>query len=257
MPIQIALDHPTRLLKNKIQEVSKNFLGAFGFSYFQYLRCFANGSASLLTNNTGPFELMAEMENTPVIFSSYEEEHEKAHSYWFLWDEELPEFPVGIARERFNVHCGLTLVRRSKTYYDMIAVGLPNDVANPAGFYLNKLHAIEQFVKEFDYDNKDLIECMNKNPIALPKPYRDVNYQDICLTEGKIVVAGKTGMTHITAQELACLRLLLQGSPLKKIARTLAVSPRTVETYLQRIRLRTGFATRAELERMMSLCSAG
>lgn len=254
MPLQISLDHPTLALKEKVQEVSGNFLNSFGFSYFQYLRCYADGSIGLLTNNTGLIEQLQHVDNSPVVFSSYESEHENAHSYWFLWDEELPEAPVQLAREKLNMRNGLTLVRRSKNYYDMIAVALPSEQANPGGFYLNKLKAIEQFVNEFDVDNKDLIELMNKNRLVLPEPYRDVNYKNICLTSGKITVVGKYGKTYITAQELACLRLLLQGAAYKKIAQVLDVSPRTVETYILRVRQRTGYTSRVEFERMLSLC---
>ena len=256
MSLQISLDHPTLALKAKVQEVSGNFLETFGFSYFQYLRCFADGSIGLLTNNTGLMEYFQHVDNSPVVFSSFENEHENAHSYWFLWDEELPEAPVQLAREKFNIRNGLTLVRRSKNYYDMIAVALPSEQANPGSFYLNKLKAIEQFVNEFDTDNQDLIGLMNKNPISLPEAYRDDNYENICLTKGKITVAGKYEMTHVTAQELACLRLFIQGASHKKIAQQLEISSRTVEAYMIRVRQRTGLSSRAEIERTMSLCSA-
>lgn len=254
MSFQIPLDNPTFLLKPKIQEISKNFLDAFGFSYFQYLRCFADGSVGLLTNDTNLIEYSQYVDNSPAIFSSFKNEHEKAPSYWFLWDEELPEMPVQLAREKFNIRNGLTLVRRSKNYYDMIAVALPNEQANPASFYLNKLKAIEQFIKEFDVNNKNLIELMNKNPIVLPNASRDVNYKNICLNKSKFIVTGKYGMTHITTQELACLRLLLQGASHKKIAQVLEISTRTVETYILRVKQRTGFSSRIELEGMISLC---
>ena len=256
MALQISLDHPVLMLRPKIQEVSKNFLEIFGFSYFQYLRCFADGSVGLLTNNTGLMEYFQHVDNSPVVFSSFKNEHENAHSYWFLWDEELPETPVQLAREKFNIRNGLTLVRRTKNYYDMIALALPKDHANPASFYLNKLKAIEQFIKEFDADNKDLIALMNKNPLVLPKAYRDVNYEKICLTSGKITIPGKYGLTHITAQELACLRLFIQGASHKKMAQELEISSRTAETYLLRVKQRTGLSSRVELERMMSLCAA-
>lgn len=256
MSLQISLDHPTLALKAKVQEVSGNFLETFGFSYFQYLRCFADGSIGLLTNDTGLMEYFQHVNNSPVVFSSFENEYENAHSYWFLWDEKLPESPVQLAREKFNIRNGLTLVRRSKNYYDMIAVALPSEQANPSSFYLNKLRAIEQFVNEFDADNKDLIALMNKNPIVLPDTYRDVNYKKICLTKGKITVAGKYGATHITAQELACLRLFIQGVSHKKIAQELEISSRTIETYMMRVKQRTGLSTRAEIERMMSLSSS-
>ncbi len=253
MALHISLDHPTLKLKEKIQEVCQNFLNEFGFNYFQYLRCFADGSVSLLTNHTGLFEYFQEIKNTPVVFSSFEEENKNADSYWFLWDEKLPEMPVQLAREKFNIRNGLTLVRRSKHYYDMIAVALPSEQSNPGSFYLNKLKGIEQFVNSFDADNKDLITIMKKNPIALPKAYQDVNRDKICLKEGKISVSGKYGQTHITLQELACLRLLLQGAAHKKIATILEISTRTVETYMVRIKQRTGFSTQTEFERMLCL----
>lgn len=252
MPLKVAIDHPTLELKPKIQTVCKDFLNTFGFSYFQYLRCYADGSVGLLTNDTNLFEYIQTVENSPVVASSFKNEHVNFHSYWFLWDEELPEAPVEIAREKFNIRNGITLVRRSKDYYDMIAVALPKEQPNPGSFYLNKLKGIEQFVHEFDKDNRALIDIMDKNPIALPQPYRDPNYKDICLTNGRVKVTGKLGITHITTQELACLRLLSQRASYKKIAQILEISPRTVESYLLRIKQRTGYTQRLDLERMIA-----
>ena len=162
MPLHLSRDNPTWTLKNKIQEVSQSFLNAHGFSYFQYLRCYVDGSIGLLTNDTRLIEFFPQMENEPVVFSSFEEEHERSHAYWFLWDEELPEAPVSLAREQFHIHNGLTLVRRSKEYYDMIAVALPKEQENAGSFYLNKMKAIENFIHEFDRDNKDFIHDMKK-----------------------------------------------------------------------------------------------
>jgi DNA-binding CsgD family transcriptional regulator len=209
-----------------------------------------------LTNNTGLFEYFQNIENEPVVFSSFENEHENVHSYWFLWDEELPSTPVQIAREKYNIHNGLTLVRRNKNYYDMIAVALPYEHENPGSFYLNKLKAIEQFIFNFDLENKELIQLLNKNPIALPESYRDVNYKEMCLTQGRINVIGKNGATYLTIQEIACLRLMLQGATHKQIAKIYEISPRTVETYLVRIKQRTGLSSLMEMERMLYLCSA-
>jgi|GEM_PF-1236151 len=256
MSVKLPVNHPILESKHKVQEVTANFLEAFGFNYFQYLRCFANGSFGLLTNNTGLTEYFSHVDNSPVIFSSFEEGHEKIHSYWFLWDEALPDMPVTLAREKFNLRNGLTLVRRSKDYYDMIAVACSTEQANPGGFYLNKLKAIEKYVQEFDANNKDLIALMTKSRFVLPEAYRDVNYKKICLAQNKITVRGKYGLTHITAQELACLRLLIQGATHKTIAQALEISSRTVETYILRIKQRTGFGSRVELAHMLALCSA-
>ena len=253
MAIKIALDHPTIALKTKIQELCSDFFDTLGLNYFQYLRCYADGSIGLLTNHTGLIEHFQHVDNAPVVFSSFGEEHQNAPSYWFLWDEELPEMPVQLAREKFNLRNGITLVRRSKNYYDMIAVTSPIEQANSGAFYLNKLKAMEQFINEFDIKNKELIKVMDDNPILLPEPYRDINYQKICLTQGKFAVLGKEGMTYITAQELACLRLFVKGMSYKYIALILGISHRTVETYLQRVKQRTKCSSRTELEQIIPL----
>jgi len=71
MSLQIALDHPTLILKPKLQGVSKNFLNMFKFNYFQYLRCYADGSIGLLTNFTDLVEYFMHVDNSPVVFSSF------------------------------------------------------------------------------------------------------------------------------------------------------------------------------------------
>ncbi len=254
MSIAININHPTWLLKDNIQTITQPFLQQFGFNYFQYLRCFNDGSIGLLTNNTGLTEHFQTLDNTPVVYSSFTSEHSQQGAYWFLWDEALPAHPVSIVREKFSVCSGLTYVRRAPTYYDMIAVALPSPHAQPGGFYLNKLKAIESFVYDFDKQHQVLIKLMNKHPIALAPHARDVNYEKICLPQGKIFVQGKNGPTYITAQELACLRLLSSGFAYKEIAHQLNISTRTVETYLQRIKLRTHFSTTRELLRLLLAC---
>ncbi|WP_233590638.1 hypothetical protein [Legionella qingyii] len=71
MSLIVDLNHPIFLLKNKVVEASKNLLDAFGFNYFQYLRCFADGSINCLTNNTGLIEYFQQIDNAPVVFSSF------------------------------------------------------------------------------------------------------------------------------------------------------------------------------------------
>lgn len=251
MGIKITLDHPTIALKSKIQEISADFLNRHGLNYFQFLRCYDNGSIGLLTNNTGLLEHFQYVDNAPVVFSSFTDEHQSSSSYWFLWDEELPEMPVQLAREQFNIRNGITLVRRSKHYYDMIAVATPVEPDNAGAFYLNKLKSIEYFINEFEIANHELIRLMNKHPLLLPEPYRDINYKKICLTKGTVSVRGKTGESYITTQELACLRLLIQGKSYKQIAQIMDISPRTVETYLQRVKHRTGLTLQNEIELMI------
>jgi DNA-binding CsgD family transcriptional regulator len=240
MAVSISRNHSIFQLKDKVQEISNELKTNFGFSYFQYLRCYNDGSAGLLLNDTNLTEYFwNQPTNIPLIYSSFREEHETRHSYWFLWDEELPEYPVNLARNQFNICNGLTLVRRSRDYYDMIAVAMPSNLANAGSFYLNKLPAIEQFIIKFDKNEKELISNMHKDRIHLPDPHRDKNYQKICLNSRHLEIQSKHGITYITSQELACIRLLCSGLSYKETAHILDISPRSVETYLSRAKIRT------------------
>jgi two-component system response regulator NreC len=52
---------------------------------------------------------------------------------------------------------------------------------------------------------------------------------------------------HLTAREIEVLRLIALGHTSAEVARTLTLSPRTVETHRARIHKKLGLATRAEL----------
>ena len=88
---------------------------------------------------------------------------------------------------------------------------------------------------------------LNQQRIALPAQHRDDNYRALCLPQGRHAIEN----TYITAQELACLRLLFQGASHKQAAKCLNFSYRTVDTYLMRIKQRTGFSSWTDLERIL------
>lgn len=246
----ISRDHSLFQSRDRMKQLTRELETNFGVSYFQYLRCFNDGSVGLLLSDTSLTEYFWNQSlTTPLVYSSFKEENKQSHSYWFLWDEELPHYPVNLARE-FNIFSGITLVRRSKYYYDMIAVAMPKIVDNPGSFYLNKIHGIEQFIIKFDKTEKELLSTMNKDKIALPKVHRDENYQKICLNSEQIKIKGRNGITHVTSQEMACIRLLCSGLSQKEVAQILDISPRSVETYLYRARIRTGFSL-AEIKALM------
>ncbi len=253
MSFTLSKNHPILQLSDAVSEICHDFLKLHGFNYFQYLRCHKDGSMSVLTNDTSLLKYFVELDFP--IFSSYQEDHVQRSSYWFLWDEELPWLPVKIAREKSNFHHGMTFVRRSPLYYDMIAFALPSQIRNPASYYMSRLKSLEWFIHWFDLNGKDLLKTVTEDPIFLPETNRDINYQNLCLEKKfQFPIQGSLGETYITAQELSCVRLKTQGYGYKDIGRLLSLSPRTVETYLMRLKLRSGISSHSEFIKMMSQC---
>lgn len=252
MVLQLPISHPIIQLAPCVDAICNSFLKHHGFTYFQYLRCYKDGSISLLHNYTKL--LMHFIELDLSVLSSYREEHHLLHTYWFFWDEELPKLPVEIARDYHNLYHGVTLVRRGREYYDMIAVALPEPRLNVASFYMSRLKAIEQFIAFFEQEGKTLLQKVIQVPLALPEANQDKNHQQLCLHKKRIFVKGAHGETYLTSQELGCIRLLLQGYTYKEIGRTFNISTRTVETYIGRAKERCGFLHHRQFDKMLSIC---
>ncbi len=102
MSVILSKNHPIFQVSESVSDLCHTFLQAHGFNYFQYLRCYFNGSTTLLTNDTRLLEYFIELDFP--IFSSFREDHHQKPSYWFLWEEELPWLPVKIARERVGLY---------------------------------------------------------------------------------------------------------------------------------------------------------
>lgn len=53
--------------------------------------------------------------------------------------------------------------------------------------------------------------------------------------------------SNLTKRELECLFYLSRGYTIKEVAKTLELSPKTVDQYMERIRLRLNLSLRSEL----------
>src|SRR4051812_19292066 len=112
MKFKVDLNHPIWSLSDAVGQYSQEFMKSHGLSYFQYLRCYADGSIACLVNTVELFKTFLTYD-FPIL-SSFDQDHEKYPSYIFFWDEELPSIPVNIAREKHGMYHGVTLVKRHK-----------------------------------------------------------------------------------------------------------------------------------------------
>ena len=120
----------------------------------------------------------------PIIFSSYESSQEQIHSYWFLWDENylLPQYN-GQRNVPFlsRYHLG----QACKALLRYIAVASSQERVDSGSFYLSILNELQFFISNFEREQQSLVASMDKHRLLLATPYRDVNYQNLCLSSGK------------------------------------------------------------------------
>lgn len=253
MAFNINRNHPSLVLSSKVSEVGKEFIQHHNLRYFTYLRCYEDGKITSLANDSALYLYFFEFETR--IFTSAPEDN--AQTYIYLWDELADRSTLlDYSKEKLNMHHGMTIVRRHKHYYDLFAFALPEAKPNALSYYLSHLKQFEQFSNDFLHKGSDLIHTVENQKVLLPPHMQDQHLSKICLGDKPLrhEVIGKQGSTYITSQEFSCLQFLSQGKSYKEAASLLSISPRTFETYLNRMKTRTGFSGRKELFDLLSVC---
>ena len=144
-------------------------------------------------------------------------------------------------RESCQLAFPFTLVKRNTTYTEYtVYFSNPNN-QQIINYYYNNLHILKNFKNLFCQDFNKLIKESEKQKIILP--WRDTNPRK-SQTPGDVskhdLINSKLAaiQMQLSSQEIRCLYYLLAGYPNKKIARLLAISPRTVEKYIDSLKIK-------------------
>lgn len=224
---------------NALQTTSAPLLKKLGCHYFQYLKVFQDGSFSFMTTQPKWDEFtirLLEKTNKPAVYSHIDSHTLEKNKYIFLWDPNLPKYPVKLARE-FDITNGMTFVERHEDFYYMFAFAAPASQSSIIDKYFNSLDDMNEFIQNFKYQQRRLISDIDKNRYHVALHRQDNNLE-------KMLLAPKQtrniflNNSHLTPQELACIKELAKGLTYKEIANKLNISHRTVETYLNRVRQR-------------------
>jgi DNA-binding CsgD family transcriptional regulator len=111
-------------------------------------------------------------------------------------------------------------------------IGKPNMV----NYYFNNLEFLQQFINEYKNNAKDLIIKVSKEPIAVPGHNR--------ILTNPIITSPKRDLTR---REIDILKGLYLGLTAKEIAISLNLSHRTVESYIENIKNKTGLSRKTAL----------
>jgi len=251
--MRLDLNHPSLTLSKIVSELAHDFLKNHNFNYFVFIRYYRDGSLDLLVNNPNIF--LKYVESGYPLVTSIIKDIPIPYSYIMYWEDYLNKLSsIQFIKEKLNLHQGLSLIRRHKTHYDLMALAMPEVKENVVSYYLTNLHNFEIFRERFIEQAKELLAIVEKQKIILPSFQPEIKPSERA-SDGihqRYEILGMHGVTYLTQQEFLCLHLLHKGQTYKEIALRLCISPRTVETYLKRIREKTGCLTRHDLFYLLS-----
>lgn len=158
--------------------------------------------------------------------------------YFFVWPS--PEINDVIFNNiyRFNIYGGLSIYKRMNDYVETFHfAGTPGvDMIN---FYINNKQFLISIVENFITKANDLIDIKDNSILGFHTgQYILDSFNDTSPLKRKSVVYINGKEISMGPQEFRCFKLLAKGFSTKWIAKELEVSPRTVETHLNSIKLK-------------------
>ncbi len=135
----------------------------------------------------------------------------------------------------------------------------PEKHQDPNG-YLSIIPYLERFILYFNAAAADLLGPVSELPLAVCQDHpaifslspsaHDTHLLNKFLKEtsiNKIPIYDKKGISYLSKQETLCLSLVAQGKSAKEIAHLIQLSPRTIESYLASIKIKTGKSSKSAL----------
>ncbi len=228
-----------------VSKIAEPFLKRNLLNYFQFGRCYADGSHLPLVTNAD--FLSARLSANNGVRSAINEHQVDAHTFIFLWNESLALEDTNQARE-FDLDNGICFVERHTDFYDLIAFAAPRSEKNINNFYLNNIGSLKRFIREFKDQGEELIEQAESYRLHLPQHLQDQNKEKMLWKKNKsISIAAHGSNARLSLKEYECLELVANGMVLREIAEKMNISTRTVETYLDRVKSKLGLSKKSEL----------
>lgn len=238
-----------------IDEIARPLQKYFSVTSFVYGKNYHDGSEIRLTNQ--PAWIEHYYKNALYLNSGFEQDPSKLQSGYAVWSHLTHHQPVLSEARCFNIDHGLSIIQKTSDGCEFYFLGTTTDKPFVANLLLNNLEFLHQFTFYFKEKANKIIKKVDQNRIIIPKKFSKVTSQEqglpntnTAINLQKILSFKKLhldGGISLSARELACAKLLLQGKSARLIAEALFLSPRTVETHLKHLKEKLYCHTKTEL----------
>lgn len=169
----------------------------------------------------------------------------------------LPENPLFSALYDFNIWNGITLFERHETYFEVWGFSTCKDNLQIYEIYREEISMLKRFVFYFKENFVNLINNIDKTQMFILKD--NINLMSFSsgnkfrmdfLNKTKInkfYLNSAKNNCYLTKRELECLFHISSGKSMKETARFLHLSPRTVEQYLNNIKIKLNTTSKSKI----------
>jgi len=153
----------------------------------------------------------------------------------------------------FNIWNFLIISKKFANHSEFWFFGTTRDNTEILNYYLNHINVFKEFTLYFRNYFSEIIDHHNPSQLIVSK-LKSIDYNDEqddkvvrLLQEIKIKAYHLKDDIYLSQREKDCLHYLASGRTMKEIARLINLSPRTVEYYINTLKLKTNSHTKSNL----------
>ncbi len=259
LPDYVSLDHIAFTSSDDIKKMMKPLREKFGITYLAHSIVYCDGYATTLISDVDvmihwvveQFSLPGSNPAGPKIPSG---------SYFVPYLDDIYPIPYRKAMsEIFHVDNMLMIVESSEEQDELFCFATEPDNRKIVNVYFNNLDVFRRFITSFKIKADHLIKLAIKERVPVSLSLSDsieTHVRELVLPdhEKKLVlnelnpkkIPIDNGL-YLTAREVDCLLLCSQGKSATKIAKTIAISNRTVEMHLENAKRKLGCNRKSQL----------
>lgn len=165
---------------------------------------------------------------------------------YFVWlTKDYPEMLIDAATN-FDISNGVSIVHRHKDYIDFFGFGSSRNNFSIINFYINNLDLLQKYSSYFTEQSKSLITSSEKDKLILVNP-TEQNRNEANSPSNLIFNKVSTPQIKLSNRQYHCAKLLILGKTYKEIATAFNLSVRTVEDYVEQLKIKFGCRNKSEL----------
>lgn len=235
--MQLQNNHPFLTASRDMIELS-NPIKNLGITYFTYSRCYKTGERVWLTTHA---DLLENYCIKKYYLTGNTESHPEQYvAQTVLWST-LPNQVVFEDARNFNVGSGIFIIQPKSDYCEFYGFGGENHDGKIINVFLTHLNSLNNFISNFNDKANLLIHQAEQAKISFPYHEGMGNF----LKSNKDVVSNQ--ILNLTKRQKECAYLLLQGKTAKEISEITNLSRRTIETYLNNLKIKLNCHNKASL----------
>ena len=236
--------------KDRLQELCTPLSSHLGISYFRYMKFFYDGKYLSLCNRSDYNQFYLEkVLSFGENFSSAVKKLQSRESYYYVWPTHSKDYILSALCD-FNIWNGLTFFIRGNQYIEGWSFATNKNNNEAISCYLNNLPFLQHFIVFLSASISDFLNCPHNKLATFDQSPFDADFFDKSISHNfdqfiketeitSIELESENDLVHLTRRELSCLLYLSAGMSAKEIGIKLEISPRTVEYYINQVKIKT------------------